>query len=174
MLLKSYRLEIFNNKCMPGAMSVNCFAHLDQDVSAVLPYLNAVLNGFEYVQDPPAVTFKAHGKLITVHGSKIAVNALQDKKEAHKIVDWLQREINETWDNRENIVPRLTGADRPQIIDILKTLPRTNCGECGAPTCMVFAVRMAEGAAGVDDCPPLGSDDKQNLRQYMDGFDLDV
>ena len=153
---------------------MNCFAHLDQDVSAVLPYLNAVLNGFEYVPDPPAVTFKAHGKLITVHSSKIAVNALQDKKEAHKIVDWLQREINETWDNRENITPRLTGADRPQIIDILKALPRTNCGECGAPTCMVFAVRMAEGAAGVDDCPPLGSDDKQNLRQYMDGFDLDV
>jgi len=28
MLLKNYRLEIFNNKCMPGAETVNCFAHL--------------------------------------------------------------------------------------------------------------------------------------------------
>jgi hypothetical protein len=68
MLLESYRLEIFNNKCMPGAETVNCFAHLDQNVSAVLPYLNSVLGGFEYVQDPPAVTFKAHGKLITDAG----------------------------------------------------------------------------------------------------------
>jgi len=38
MLLESYRLEIFNNECMPGAMTVQCFAHLDQDVSAALPF----------------------------------------------------------------------------------------------------------------------------------------
>jgi hypothetical protein len=39
MLLKNYRLEIFNNKCMPGAETVNCFAHLEEDVSMVLPHL---------------------------------------------------------------------------------------------------------------------------------------
>ena len=99
MLLRSYRLEIFNNQCMPGAMTVNCYAHLDQDVSAVLPYLNTVLGGFEYVQDPPAVGFKAHGKLITVHGRKIAVNALKDEDEARKIVEWLKRELNDAWKN---------------------------------------------------------------------------
>ena len=38
MLLESYRLEIFNNECMPGAMTVQCLAHLDQDVSAALPF----------------------------------------------------------------------------------------------------------------------------------------
>ena len=173
MLLKMYRLEIFNNKCMPGAMSVNCFAHLDQDVSAVLPYLNSVLGGFEYVQEPPAVTFKAHGKLITVHGRKIAVNALQDEAEARKILEWLKREINDTWENRDRITPRYKGAERPRIIDILKALPRTNCGQCGAPTCMVFAVRMVEGAVGVDDCPPLDDKQKQLLQRYLGDFELD-
>nr|MDA8403238.1 Fe-S cluster protein [Desulfobacteraceae bacterium] len=72
MLLETYTLEIFNSKCQPGAMGVHCFAHLDQDVSYALPYLNAVLGGFEYLKDPPSVTFKAQGKLITVHGNKIA------------------------------------------------------------------------------------------------------
>ena len=38
MLLKSYRMELFNNECMPSAMTIQCFAHLDQDVSAALPY----------------------------------------------------------------------------------------------------------------------------------------
>jgi len=38
MLLESYHLEIFNNACMPGAMTVQCLAHLDQDVSAALPF----------------------------------------------------------------------------------------------------------------------------------------
>ncbi|MFO7743835.1 MAG: (Fe-S)-binding protein, partial [Psychroflexus sp.] len=27
--------------------------------------------------------------------------------------------------------------------------------ECGQPTCMVFAARVAEGAKGPEDCPPL-------------------
>lgn len=173
MLLESYRLEIFNNQCMPGAMTVNCFAHLAQDVSAVLPYLNSALGGFEYVHDPPAVTFKAHGKLITVHGRRIAVNALKDEAEARKIVDWLQREINETWENRKRIVPRTKGAHRPQIIHILKALPKINCRECGEPTCMVFAARVIEGGKGLDKCPPLRSENRRQLEQYLNGFGID-
>ena len=174
MLLRSYRVEIFNNQCMPGAMSVNCFAHLDQDVSAVLPYLNSVLGGYEYVLDPPAVSFKAYGKLITVHARKIAVNALKDETEARKIIDWLKREINEAWENRDRIAPRTTGSPRPQIIDILKLLPRTNCRQCGVPTCMVFAARLAEGVNGADDCPPLNVENKERLKKYLTGFTLEV
>ena len=59
MLLKSYQMELFNNECMPSAMTVQCFAHLEQDVSAALPYLNAVLFGFEYIKEPLSVTFQA-------------------------------------------------------------------------------------------------------------------
>ena len=173
MLLTGYQLEIFNNQCMPGAMTMNCFAHLDQDVSAALPYLNSVLGGFEYVQEPAAVTFKAHGKLITVHGRKIAVNALKDEAEARKIIDWLQREINDAWENRSRIAPLTTGTPRPQIIDILKLLPRTNCRQCGAATCMVFAARVAEGASGVDDCPPLDADKMRRLERYLGDFAID-
>ncbi len=55
MMLNSYQIEIFNNECRPEVMSVQCFAHLDQDVSQALPYLNAVLGGFEFLKDPPAV-----------------------------------------------------------------------------------------------------------------------
>ena len=174
MLLKSYRLEIFNNKCMPGAETVNCFANLDEDVSAVLPYLNSVLGGFEYVQDPPAVTFKAHGKLITVHGRRIAVNALKDEAEASKIVDWLKREINETWESRDSILPSTKGAPRPKIIEILKLLPKTNCRECGEPTCMVLATRLAEGVKGASDCPAMDADDRQRLEQYLSQFHFDI
>ena len=173
MLLRSYRVEIFNNQCMPGAMSVNCFAHLDQDVSAVLPYLNSVLGGYEYVPEPPAVSFKAHGKLITVHARKIAVNALKDEGEARRIIDWLKREINEAWENRSRIAPRTTGTPRPQILNILKLLPRTNCRQCGVPTCMVFAARMAEGISAVEDCPPLKTENKRQLQVYLDGFGID-
>jgi ArsR family metal-binding transcriptional regulator len=174
MLLTSYRLEIFNNECMPGAMTVQCFAHLDQDVSAALPYLNAELGGYAYIADPASVTFKLHGKLLTVNGTKIAVNALKDEVEARKIVEWIKREINAAWDHRETITPRYEGMPRPQVIRILKCLPMTNCRECGESTCMVFASRVAEGVKDSNDCPALSQSAKGKLDAYMKPYAMDA
>ncbi|MBW2431056.1 MAG: hypothetical protein JRF56_19035 [Deltaproteobacteria bacterium] len=49
-------------------------------------------------------------------------------------------------------------------------LPKTNCKECGEPTCMVFAARLAEGVKGTIDCPPLDAGNKQQLEKYMSQF----
>lgn len=155
-------------------MSVNAVARLDQDVSCAVPYLNAVLGGHQYIKELPAVTFQAQGKLISVHGRKIAVNALKDEAEARKIVEWIRREINDAWENRDRIAPRFEGAGRPQVIEILKRLPKTNCRKCGQPTCMVFAARIAEGAMGTEKCPPLEGDEKAALDRYLEQFDLDL
>jgi ArsR family metal-binding transcriptional regulator len=173
MLLKSYTLEIFNSRCNPGAMAVHCFAHLDQDVSEVIPYLNAVLGGSNVTQDPPSVTFRSQGKLITVHGKKIAINALKDEEEARKIVEWLKREINEAWEKRDQITPSWESLPRPQVMSILKLLPKTNCRECGEPTCLVFAVSVSEGAKGAEDCPQLNEEQRKNLSEYLAPFHLD-
>jgi ArsR family metal-binding transcriptional regulator len=174
MLLETYQLEIFNSKCNPGAMAVHCFAHLDQDVSLAIPYLNAVLGGFGFTKDPPSVTFRSQGKLITVHGNKMAINALKDEAEARKIVEWLKREINEAWEKREEIEPSYESLPRPQVMPILKLLPKTNCRECGEPTCMVFAVSVTEGIKGVEDCPPLSQENRNKLELYLSPFKLDL
>jgi hypothetical protein len=48
MLLKNYELEIFNSKCIPGAMSVHCFTHLAQDVSDARSALGGYLGRFHF------------------------------------------------------------------------------------------------------------------------------
>ena len=93
MLLIRYTKEIFRPECNPSFQSLHCIAHLDQDITEALPYLNTTLGGFEYLKDPPAVTFRVHGKIITVHPREIAVNALRNEEEAEKILEWLKREI---------------------------------------------------------------------------------
>jgi ArsR family metal-binding transcriptional regulator len=173
MLLSGYTLEIFRSKCHAGAQTLHCFAHLSDDVGAVLPYLNTVLGGFGYIQEPPALTLKSSGKLITIHPRKIAVNALKDKEQAEKIVAWLQREINSAWENRENIEPSTKGAKQPALMDVLKLLPKTNCKQCGEPTCMVFAVRVIEGAKDGSNCPALQEDKKDILANYLSQFHFD-
>ena len=174
MLLKNYTLEIFKSKCQSDAKGVHCFAHLEQDVSDALPYLNTVLGGFEYLSDPPAVTFRAQGKLIAVHGQKIAVNALKDESEAKKIVEWLKNEINAAWEQKDSIEPSYKGMPKPGIIEILKLLPKTNCRECDEPTCMVFATKVAEGAKGSSDCPQMDDKQRGQLDTYMKQFNLDI
>lgn len=167
MLVKSYRMEIFNNECMPGAMTVQCFAHLEGDVGPALPYLNTVQGGFDYIKEPPSITFRAQGKLMTVHSNKIAVNALKDENEAVKIVEWLIREINAAWVGRADIEPSYTGLPRIELIEVLKLLPRTNCGECGCPTCMVFASQVTEGGKDASHCPQMEPEKAARLMAYI-------
>jgi ArsR family metal-binding transcriptional regulator len=167
MLLRGYRKEIFRPECNPRFESLHCIAHLAEDITEVLPYLNTVLGGHQYFREPSALTFKHHGKLITLHARKIAVNALRDEEEADKILEWLKGEINETWEKRSEIRPSFETPARPRILEILKLLPRTNCRECGQPTCMVFAAQVAEGGRGTEDCSPLSQAQKARLKDYL-------
>ncbi len=43
---------------------------------------------------------------------------------------------------------------------IYKNLPKTNCGDCGFPTCMAFAMQVAAKQKALTDCPHLSDDAK--------------
>ena len=174
MLLEGYTKEMFRPKCNPSFVSVHCVAHLDQDISEVLPYLNTALGGGDYVKSPPCLTLHVHGKLISLHPREIYVNALNNEEEAEKILGWLKKEINEAWEKREEIQPTFDAPPAPQWLQILKLLPKTNCGKCGEPTCTVFALRAAEGVKGAEDCPELRDENKGKLVEYLGRFQFDV
>jgi len=48
-------------------------------------------------------------------------------------------------------------------LDIFKQLPKTNCGDCGVPTCLAFAMKLAQKQASLDQCPHVSEDAKQAL-----------
>jgi ArsR family metal-binding transcriptional regulator len=175
LLIKSYSTEFFRPKCNPGFVSVHCVAHLDEDISEALPYVNSALGGGgDYVRSPPTLTLRVHGKLIALHGREIFVNAIKDEEEADKILTWVKKEINEAWANRDNITPCYEKAPEPRMIDILKLLPKTNCGKCSEPTCMVFALKVVEGVKGPVDCPDMSNDKKDALEVYLSQFTLSI
>ncbi len=43
-------------------------------------------------------------------------------------------------------------------LDIFKKLPKTNCGECGVPTCLAFAMKLAAGQVELSACPYVSED----------------
>ena len=170
MLLTGYKKEMFKPECNPHFESLHCFAHLENDIGEVIPYLNTVLGGTAYQKDPPSVMFQINGRLIAVHPRKIAINALKDEAEAEKILQWLMREINTTWEKRGEIEPSESVADKPKLIEILKLLPKTNCRQCGQPTCTVFASLAVQGVKGSNDCPALNTENKVRLESYLNKF----
>jgi acetyl-CoA decarbonylase/synthase complex subunit gamma len=48
-------------------------------------------------------------------------------------------------------------------IQIYKLLPKTNCGECGVPTCLAFAMSLAAGKAELGACPYVSEEAKAEL-----------
>ena len=50
-------------------------------------------------------------------------------------------------------------------IEIFKMLPKTNCKECGYPTCLAFAMALASGKAELEACPYVSDEVKEKLAE---------
>ena len=48
-------------------------------------------------------------------------------------------------------------------LDIFKLLPKTNCGDCGVPTCLAFAMKLANKQAELSACPHVSDEAKNAL-----------
>ncbi len=50
-------------------------------------------------------------------------------------------------------------------MQIYKSLPKTNCKDCGLPTCMAFAMQVAAKQRAVTDCPHISEEGKASLSE---------
>ncbi|RKY63474.1 MAG: acetyl-CoA decarbonylase/synthase complex subunit gamma, partial [Candidatus Latescibacterota bacterium] len=48
-------------------------------------------------------------------------------------------------------------------LEIYKHLPKTNCRECGFPTCLAFAMQLAAKRASLDQCPHVSEEARAAL-----------
>jgi acetyl-CoA decarbonylase/synthase complex subunit gamma len=52
-------------------------------------------------------------------------------------------------------------------IQIFKLLPKTNCKECGVPTCLAFAMNLASGKAELDSCPYVSDEARETAGRSL-------
>ena len=50
-------------------------------------------------------------------------------------------------------------------MQIFKHMPKTNCGQCGVPTCLAFAMKLASSSATLDQCPFVSEEAKAVLAE---------
>ncbi len=154
MLLEDFEYRVDSSPCDSSATRLRGIAHFEADVSCVFPYLNARFPDCVYLPETPVVRLMSGGRTYAIHPNKI-VTGVKDISEAQPVFGHIRDVINDTWEKRSEITPQETPRVRLAVIDIYKSLPRTNCGVCGEKTCMAFAGKLTSGAAQLEACPDL-------------------
>jgi len=171
LLEKINRHQIFRPKCDSTKEVLHSLADFDADISPVFPYLNAELGGWDYDQRNQVLLLKlSAGKWITLHPHQIAIRGARDMEESEALLKWIQGQINEIYERRDQIEPRYTSQAGLKVMEILKLLPMTNCKACGYATCMAYAAALREGEISLEDCPPLGEDKYREKREKLQAY----
>ncbi|MDQ7850508.1 MAG: (Fe-S)-binding protein [Armatimonadota bacterium] len=167
MLLREFKYQLFAPECNPTAETLNCLAAFSDDVSAVFPYLNAVLKGCVYRPEAGILSFRHEGKFFTLFPRRAAITRVADDADAQRTLLWLQDLINRTYSARETITPSYKSCDVLKALDVYRLLPGLNCGECGEATCLAFALKVVAQTAEIASCRPLFSGRFEDRRERL-------
>jgi ArsR family metal-binding transcriptional regulator len=158
LLIQNYRLEIRLSTHSVDELEFEAVAHLETDLSQVLPYLNAVLPQARYSPQAPALTWRYEAHKVGIWADRIAVDHIHDHDEVREVMEHLIGVVNGVWDRRDEIEPKEQAREFLQPLEIYHFLPQTNCKLCGVSTCYNFALQLAAGQTEVVKCSPLFDD----------------
>jgi ArsR family metal-binding transcriptional regulator len=167
MLLQGYTIRIVLPECNPSAQTVNAIAELSDDISQVLPYLNAIIKGCTYHPEAGVLRVIMGGKAITFRSKQIAVSNLEDEAEARQVLERIRALINRTYERRQEIEPSYKKGTELKLFEVYKLLPGTNCQRCGEPTCLAFASKLVKQMVDLDSCKPLWAEEHRPQRESL-------
>lgn len=155
MYLRIIEPEVILPPCDYSSEGVAVIGRFSDDISSVLPYLNATQPKPLYNRSANHLRFRFQGCSVTLQPHELAIYGLADADEAIETLTQLQRLINDTWERRVELTPSTVERKRLQALEVYKSLPGLNCKECGESTCFVFANKLTAGQVEVELCTPL-------------------
>jgi ArsR family metal-binding transcriptional regulator len=170
-VIHGFEIKLTTTACHPDADWYALFIKVHDDISEVLPYLNAELEQpTDYRPNEGILLWKYRDKLYAFRPHEIAVTPVFDKEEAQKLSNSIVERVNDIWERKDEITPNFEGRKPlPKVLDIYKLLPRSNCKKCGFPTCMAFAVELRMDFVKLSLCPYLSERDFKKM-----GYDSHV
>jgi ArsR family metal-binding transcriptional regulator len=170
MLLHDYKItRVGRSLCNPEWIAVR--AELSDDIGEVLPYLNATVKNAVYTPEVQNLNFKMDAGVISLMPREIIVGQVPCEEDGVKVLDYVKKLVNDTWERRTSITPIHERKGEIKAKDVLDFLPRTNCRDCGLPTCFAFAVALLKGQKHLQDCPALSkpefAEDKEALTRLL-------
>ncbi|NPB09823.1 MAG: hypothetical protein GXO17_05655 [Thermodesulfobacteria bacterium] len=127
----------------------------EEDLSELMPYLNAVARVVFYDPEEPVIVFRLDEKKVALRPFLAQLAEVGNIEEGRLWREKLEKYLEEVWARREEISPRHQPRTLPPALEIYKLLPQTNCGQCGEATCLAFAAKLSTGEADLSACPVL-------------------
>lgn len=166
-LIRDWHLKLITPPCIPGAETWSARACLANDITGVLPFLNGSLENADYYREAEVLVWRRGKKKCAFRPREISAAPVESREEAVRLIDELVRLVNDTWEKRTAIEASYERKEPPGLMEIYALLPRTNCGECGYPTCMAFAVQVKEGREDPSKCPRLSDTGSEQLHRLL-------
>ncbi|RJQ56330.1 MAG: hypothetical protein C4521_00705 [Actinobacteria bacterium] len=164
-LIRNFTVTVATPECYPTATTYRACLQIEEDIAEVLPYLNAALPGASYERAAQVVLWTNQGRKYAFRAGEIAIAPVESREEAETVAEEIVARVNDVWSRRGEIEPSFEGKKAlPAPLDILKLLPKTNCGECGL-TCLAFASALREDRDKLSLCPYLSEEDYASLVQ---------
>ena len=170
-LIGGYELEVATPECSPTTTLWRAKISLQDDITEVLPYLNASLPNVVYDHSIGVLLWDGDGRRYAFRPFEIDIAPVADRTDAEATAGRVIGMVNDVWSRRHEIEPSYEGVKPlPNLLDIYKLLPRTNCKECGYSNCMAFATDLRTAKVELVQCPPLfkqPSTECDSLRQLL-------
>lgn len=105
--------------------------------------------------DPHHIKFSFDEKIWVLYPDNGVGAPFETREQAGDSIDRLIEFLNDLHARKDSINPDHDKYKPLPVLEIFKLLPRTNCGECGFPTCMAFAAALSKGEVSYIQCPGL-------------------
>ena len=126
---------------------------LGSDASELFPYINAVVKDSIYYEKPHYIRFTLNGFGCSLYTDRVAAGSFEDREQALEFVIQLIDFLNDIFSKKDSLRPDHKKYRHQPVLEIFKLLPRTNCQECGFPTCMAFAAALSNRQVAPEQCP---------------------
>lgn len=156
-LITDYRYELSEPACSPGSGRYGVQVTPAGDISAAFPYLNAVLQDTWYDHEDQVLVGGEDGQRYAFRPDEIRVAGIRDASEAGDVATHIVERINEIWGRRQEITPSYRERKVPAVAELYQCLPKTNCKQCGYPTCLAFAAELRNDPELLVRCQPLAA-----------------
>ena len=155
--------------CVADYKKIRLIAHLEGDLGPLLPYLNAVLPQASYTPKAETLTFMDGYRMIALYPRRITIAKADEIVDAWLTLERIRFLAEQTWSDRDRIAPCFETRKKPPALEIFKRLPGTNCGRCGMPSCLAFAMHVWTGEASTRRCLPVFEENEKftHLREPL-------
>lgn len=161
---EGYSYFLVNIDCMPGSDHFNIVMDLHGSIEELLPYVASCLPGCTYVHGTRVVNLMQDGHILAVHSERVTITDVAGREEAERLCADFYSFLLDVEDRKEKLTPVLERRATVTVLEIFRSLPHTNCGSCGYPTCMAFAAGVFQRSTVLASCAPI----RQDLDRHRD------